>query len=65
MFKQDIRWSMKEKQCVIRNVPYQIISDEKVLDLHVSLKVTTLRDLMWDDEIPFDVNYEDYNDIEL
>lgn len=55
----------EDKKCVIRNVPCEIVGEEKVLDLNVSLKVTTLRDLMFDNELPLDVNYEDFKDIEF
>ncbi len=63
--KKDIQWKIEDCAYVVRNVPY-IRADydgEELLDLDVSIKVSTLHDLMVKNAIPQDVNYDDYADI--
>lgn len=56
---------MGDKKCVIRNVPHVIgDDDEECIDLGVSIKVTTLRDLMWEEEIPIEIDFKEIEDIE-
>ena len=62
---RDIHWSISGTDYVIRNVPYEQIDNEEYLDINVSIKITALRDLMFENAIPKDVNYEHYDGIEL
>lgn len=63
MLKKDIIWSIDETVYHIRNVPYIMHDDEEYLDLGVSFRIMTIRDLMVQNEIPHNVNYEDVADI--
>ncbi|WP_164667746.1 hypothetical protein [Virgibacillus doumboii] len=67
MLKKDIHWKREECAYVIRNIPYlkADYDGEEMLDLDVSIAITTLRDLMIENAIPHDVDYEDYADIEF
>lgn len=38
---------------------------EELLDMDVSIAITTLRDLMVENEIPHEVSYEDFADIKF
>lgn len=65
-FKKDIHWYIDETTYVFQNVPYlnADYDGEELLDLEVSITVTALRDLMLEDAIPHDIDYEDFADIE-
>ncbi|MBS4224168.1 hypothetical protein [Lederbergia citrea] len=65
--KKDIIWNILEKKYIVRNVPYTVsdTEDEQFLDLDVSMRLTALRDLMFENEIPHDINYEDIAHIEF
>lgn len=66
-YKKDIQWQIEECAYVVRNVPYlkADYDEEEMLDLDVSIAVTTLRDLMVENAIPHEVDYEDFADIEF
>lgn len=61
---KDVIWKIHNEEYAVRNVPY-IMLDEEVLSPNVSLKLTLIRDLMFDNEIPHDVNFNDVVDIAL
>jgi chromosome condensin MukBEF complex kleisin-like MukF subunit len=67
MLTKDIHWQIAERKYVVRNVPYLKADHdrEELLDMDVSIAITTLRDLMVENEIPHDVSYEDFADIEF
>lgn len=67
MFKKDIHWQIANTEYVVRNVPYlkDDSDEEEMLDLDVSITITTLRDLMVENAIPHDVDYEDFADIKF
>ncbi|MBS4178816.1 hypothetical protein [Lederbergia citrea] len=66
-FKKDITWNILDRKYIVRNVPYTVsdTEDEQFLDLDVSMRLTALRDLMFENEIPHDINYEDIAHIEF
>ncbi|TMN21729.1 hypothetical protein [Lentibacillus cibarius] len=67
VLKKDIYWQIADSAYVVRNVPYlkADYDGEEMLDLNVSIAITTLRDLMVENVIPHDVDYEDFADIEF
>ncbi|WP_243292963.1 hypothetical protein [Bacillus sp. FJAT-47783] len=67
MLKKDIHWQIADCAYVVRNVPYlkADYDGEEMLDLDVSVAVTTLRNLMVENVIVHDVDYEDFADIEF
>lgn len=65
MQTKNVTWSISNKEYVVRNVPYQVIETEEFLALDVSIKLTALRDLMFENKIPQDVNFKDLDGIEL
>ncbi|PLR83591.1 hypothetical protein CVD25_17205 [Bacillus canaveralius] len=67
MLKKDIIWRIDQTEYVVRNVPYvKLDADgEEFLDMDVSVTMTALRDLMVENEIPHDVDYEDFAHIEF
>ncbi|MGQ4668107.1 hypothetical protein ACUIJN_20210 [Metabacillus halosaccharovorans] len=67
MLTKDIHWQIEECAYVVRNVPYlkADYDGEEMLDLDVSIALTTLRDLMVENAIPHDVNYDEFADIEF
>ncbi len=60
-----MKWSIYNNDYIIRNVPYEIIDSEEVIDLDTSVKVTALRDLMVEEDIPKDVDFNDFDEIEF
>ncbi|MFD2639132.1 hypothetical protein [Piscibacillus salipiscarius] len=64
---KDVQWKINDSKYIIRNVPYlkADYDEEELFDLDVSLTITSLRDLMVENKIPNDVNYEDFADIKL
>lgn len=64
LFK-DIHWQIEDCAYVVRNVPYlkADYDGEELLDIDVSIAITTLRDLMVENVIPYDVDYGDFADI--
>lgn len=66
-FKKDIYWQIADNAYIVRNVPYlkADYDGEELLDLDVSIAITTLRDLMVENAIPHDVDYGDFADIEF
>ena len=66
MKKKDVRFTIKNVDYVIRNVPYEEYDcDEALIDLNVAIKVTALRDLMYGNEIPKDVDFDTFSNIEF
>lgn len=67
MLTKDIHWQIADCKYVVRDVPYLIADydSEELLDMDVSITVTTLRDLMVENAIPNEVNYNDFADIEF
>lgn len=67
IYKKDLYWEVASQKYVLRNVPFfqADYDEEEIVDLDVSIKVTALRDLMVENELPHDVNYEIYADIEF
>ncbi|MBM7681885.1 hypothetical protein JOD43_002057 [Pullulanibacillus pueri] len=63
--KKDIVWNINSTEYVVQNVPYVVTDEEDVLDFNVSITITALRDLMYEDQIPHIVDYEDYAHIEF
>ncbi|HBI05156.1 MAG TPA: hypothetical protein DDY49_14135 [Paenibacillaceae bacterium] len=64
---KDVTWSISGIEYIVRNVPYSMLSaiDSEFLDLDVSIRLTAIRDLMVENEIPHDINYEDLAHIEF
>lgn len=67
IYKKDLYWQVAGQEYVLRSVPFfqADYDEEEIVDHDVSIKVTELRDLMVEDELPHDVNYEIYADIEF
>lgn len=65
--KKDMEWTIEDTTYVIRNVPHEMHEgyDEGLIDMSVAIKVSMLRDLMVENEIPHDVDYEVVKDLEL
>ena len=51
----------------IRNIPYVELDAEgdEFIDIGVALKLTMIRDLMYANEIPHDVDFTDVEDLKL
>ena len=66
-FKKNIIWNIEQDEYIVRDVPCIKVDaeDEEFLDLDVSLTVAALRDLMVEELIPNDVNYDDFSHIEF
>lgn len=56
---------VNEMECIIKNVPYEIIDDEKCFDLDASIKCEMITQLMYEGKIPNVVDYDKVADIEL
>lgn len=67
MLRKDVDWRIANCEYVVRNVPYfkSNYDNEELLDMDVSIVITTLRDLMVENAIPHDVNYDDFADVEF
>lgn len=65
--KKDIRWKISGSVYVVRNVPYlkAEYDGEELMEMDVSITLTALRDLMVEEAIPHDINYDDFADIKL
>lgn len=65
--KKDIHWSILETDYIVRNVPYEIYDaeGEVFFDLGVSIKLTAIRDLMVMNELPHDLDYDVFKDVEF
>ena len=63
--KTDLHWIIGNTSYVIRNVPYEQIHDEESFDMNTAIKITMLRDLMVEDKIPHDVDFESVVDFEF
>lgn len=66
VYKKDLYWKVEGQKYVLRNVPFvQADYEEENADVDVSTKVMTMRELMLEAELPSDLNYEIYTDIEF
>ncbi|GGM31697.1 hypothetical protein GCM10011351_17360 [Paraliobacillus quinghaiensis] len=67
IYKKDLYWQVAGQEYVLRSVPFfqADYDEEEIIDFDVSIRVTALRDLMFEDELPHDINYETYSDIEF
>jgi hypothetical protein len=65
--KKDLHWSILGKKYVVRNVPYEIYDaeSEEFLDLDVVIKLAMIRDLMYENKIPHDIDFEEVADLEF
>ncbi|MEK4025413.1 hypothetical protein [Sporosarcina sp. FSL W7-1283] len=65
--KKDLEWTIEDTLYVIRNVPHEIYDgyDDGLIDMSVAIKVSMLRDLMVENKIPHDVDYEVVKDVEF
>lgn len=62
--KKDIHWTMENVDYVVRNVPYEIL-DEEVINLDVAIKLELIRELMYENEIPHDVDFDKVADLKV
>ncbi|WP_143083022.1 hypothetical protein [Salibacterium qingdaonense] len=64
---KDIVWSVVDKEFAVRNVPFSRMDadGEEFLSLGVSAKLELIRELMLNDEVPHDVNFEDVADLKF
>ncbi|WP_143565329.1 MULTISPECIES: hypothetical protein [unclassified Sporosarcina] len=64
---KNIIWHIEQTEYVVRNVPYvkHNADGEQFIDANVAITITALRDLMADNLIPNDVNFEDFAHIEF
>ena len=60
----DYQWVIENTPYVIRNVPFERCEDGEYFDIDTSTKIAAIRDLMYENEIPHDVNYEVVADLE-
>lgn len=62
---KDIVWSTLDKKCTVRNVPYSKVDaeGEEFISVGVSLKLELIKELMLQDEIPYDVDFSDIADL--
>ncbi|MGG0308343.1 hypothetical protein ABEY43_06985 [Priestia megaterium] len=65
--KKDFVFSILDNNYTIRNVPYIKLDaeGEEFMSAGVSLKVAIIRDLMYANEIPHNVNFDDVSDLKL
>jgi len=58
--KLDVKWSTLDNNYIVRNVPYEKLDAEGEIffDLSVSIKLAMIRDLMGNNEIPHDIDYD-------
>jgi hypothetical protein len=63
----DLHWTMENINYVIRNVPYEMldVEDEEVINLDVAIKLELIRELMYTNQIPHDVDFDKVSDLEL
>ncbi|PLR99603.1 hypothetical protein [Bacillus sp. T33-2] len=67
MLKKDFVWAISGVQYKVKNVPYYEMDapEKEYLDLDVTIKLAAIRDLMYANEIPHEVDYEDIDHIEF
>lgn len=65
--KQDVNWTISDVNYVVRNVPYTELDAEgdEFFDLGVTIKLAMIRDLMYMNQIPHDVNFDDVADMKF
>jgi hypothetical protein len=63
--KKDVVWNILGTEYKIQNVPFHEMDSEELIyfDADVSLKLAMIRDLMFKNEIPTVVNYDDVTDL--
>lgn len=56
---KDVVWDINGKQYIVKNVPYSELQAEEneYFDMDVSIRLTMLRDLMFMEEIPPEIDY--------
>ena len=52
------------EECVIRNIPCEYYYEEPMFDMKSFNLLSYIRDLMYADEIPLDVDYQKVKDLE-
>jgi hypothetical protein len=67
LLKKDVHWTISNVNYVVRNVPYTELDAEgdEFYSLGVSIKLTMIRDLMYMNQIPHDVNFDDVADLDV
>lgn len=62
--RRNFSWEKADTHYIIRNVPYHSTEhQEDSMDALVALKITTLKGLMEENEVPHDVDYETVKDV--
>ncbi|WP_226682138.1 hypothetical protein [Sutcliffiella horikoshii] len=65
--KKDIVWQVNQENYIIHNVPYTLNNSktEEYLDINVTITVTALRDLMVSEQLPSEINFDDFSDVKF
>lgn len=63
--KKDYIWKLNGEYYIIRNIPFYVSENaEDSVDASVALKVATLKELMTENKIPKDIDFEKMKDVE-
>ncbi|GAB4074296.1 hypothetical protein GCM10028778_17990 [Barrientosiimonas marina] len=65
---RDMVWHVSsDKKMTVRNVPYSMMDTdgEEIISLDVSIKLELIRELILQEEVPQDVDFNDIADVEV
>jgi len=63
--KKEIVWNISDTEYKVRNVPYSVFNDEEFYDLDVTLKLSMIKDLMVQEEIPTTIDFEKVTNLDV
>lgn len=63
--KKDIKWILSSIDYVVKNVPVIELDGEEFFDTNTSIVLLTLKDLMIENEIPNEVDFDDFKHIKF
>ena len=56
--KKEVIWNISDIEYKVRNFPYSVFNDEEFYDLDVTLKLSMIKDLMVQEEIPTTIDFD-------
>jgi len=63
--KKEIVWNISDTEYKVRNVTYSVFNDEEFYDLDVTLKLSMIKDLMVQEEIPTTIDFEKVTNLDV
>lgn len=63
--KKDIKWMLSSTEYVVKNVPVIELDGEEFFDTNTSIVLLTMRDLMVENEIPKEVDFDKFKHIKF